>query len=371
MKKKNFEKEKKINFVKYIFSKRLEVLIFFVTSKCNSRCPGCFYWENLNQNQDLTLSEIKKISQNMPKFKHILFSGGEPFLREDLPEICNIFRRNNNIDSISIPTNGLLPKKIQETVEEILVKNPGLEVGVHFSLDGLKKTHDRLRGVKGNFEKVVESVKRINLLKEKYPLLSVTINTVISNKNHQELSNLINFVKTLDVGSHTFDFLRSPIKSGTGLKLPPIREINEINKLRIKTRKHYLKNKGFWRRFFSLGKEDYLIKSQMRVLEGKRLPYKCLAGEVGAVIHHDGSFGLCEVLAPIGDLRKKNYNFRKIWESKKARLQRRAIKKHQCDCTHVCFLSMAIDHSPLVVFFKMPLNYLLEKWKAKSLWSLS
>jgi len=357
MKTKFLQKLNRVAFITNIFNQDLNTLIFFITSRCNSRCLGCFNWKNLNQGNDLTLFEINKISKKMPKIKHILFSGGEPLLRTDLPEICQIFKKNNHIKSVSIPSNGLIPNLYQTIIRNILNKNPDLIVGIHFSLDGLKNTHDTLRGVPGNFEKLIESVKLTNKLKKKYPLLTVTINSVISNKNYQECANLIKFVKTLQVDSHTFDLLRGSIKPSVDLKLPPIEEIKKINELRIKTRKYYLRNANFWHRLFSISKEYYLIHSQMEVLKGRKIPFNCLAGRVAMVVNYDGKIALCEMLPFIGDLREENYDFKKVWNSKSAKMQRESIFNHQCDCTHICFLSLTIDHSPQTVFVKMPFRY--------------
>ena len=100
----------------------------------------------------------------------------------------------------------------------------------------------------------------------------------------------------------------------------------------------------------------------MLVLENKKWSFRCLAGNSFAIINHDGAVSLCELNVPVGNLRKEDYNFMKIWNNKKANQQRKMIKKHKCDCTHTCFLSGTIDHSPLVVFLKMPLNLLFRKW---------
>jgi len=348
----------RVNFVKNIFSHKLSTVIFFVTSKCNSKCQGCFYWQNLNKNKDLTLKEIEKIIRNIGDIDHVLFSGGEPFLREDLPVICSLFRQYNHMKSVSIPTNGLLTKTIPATIEKIIMANPELQVGVHFSLDGLAKTHDQLRGVSGNFNKVVRSIKSLTRLQKKYPNIDITVNTVISNKNYQELKNLVGFVKTLKIDSHTFDLLRTATKPSADLDLPPAASLSAINNLRIYTRKYYVKDKSFWQRLFSLSKEYYLIAEQVKVLNRKKLSQPCLAGQVTAVIHHDGKIGLCEKLPVIGDLRRHNYSFKAIWLSQKVNQQREIITQHQCDCSHWCFLSLTVDHTPLTVFMRMPLNLL-------------
>jgi MoaA/NifB/PqqE/SkfB family radical SAM enzyme len=353
------ETKRKLNFIKNIFNKDFQTLIFFVTSVCNSRCVGCFNWKNLNKKNDLSLEEIEKISLKMPCFKHILFSGGEPTLRKDLAEICKIFVKNNCINSISIPTNGLLPEKIYNVVKDVAEKNPSLGIGIHFSLDGMEKTHDYLRGVPGNFKKVQESVKKILELRKYFPQIEISVNTVISDKNYLELPELIEFVKKLGVNSHTFDLLRGEVKDGKVIGLPALEEIKRLNKLRIETRKYYLRNEGFVHRMFSMMKEYYLIKSQMRVLRGLKLNFKCLGGNVGAVMTADGKVGLCELLGNVGDLRKENYDFMKIWKGKLAQHQRKLIKEHKCDCTHTCFLSMSIDHYANIIFWKMPWYYFL------------
>ena len=94
----------------------LRVLTFFVTTTCNAKCETCFYADNLNDElvKLLSLDEIEQIARNMPRFNHLLFSGGEPVMRKELPEIASIFAKHSGICSIDMPTNGLLPKRVIE-----------------------------------------------------------------------------------------------------------------------------------------------------------------------------------------------------------------------------------------------------------------
>ena len=109
---------------------RLDTLILFVTSRCNSVCRTCFYWEELNQNGDLTFDEILRLSRTMPAFNEVWLSGGEPTLREDLPEIISAFHETNGIRSINFPTNGLLPERLVEQVNRISATCPGLRINL-------------------------------------------------------------------------------------------------------------------------------------------------------------------------------------------------------------------------------------------------
>src|SRR4029077_13976439 len=77
--------------------RKLNTIIFFVTSHCNATCETCFYWDELNQEGDLSWDEIVKLSESTPPFTDLWFSGGEPTLRRELPEIIDLFVRNNGV----------------------------------------------------------------------------------------------------------------------------------------------------------------------------------------------------------------------------------------------------------------------------------
>ena len=79
--------------------------LLFVTAACNFRCPFCCYADNLNQGGDLSLDQMKAIARTSGRFRNLLVSGGEPFLRKHLAEIFREFRRHCGIEIIEIPTN--------------------------------------------------------------------------------------------------------------------------------------------------------------------------------------------------------------------------------------------------------------------------
>ena len=97
-----------------IRKRKLNTIIFFVTSHCNATCDTCFYWDELNQKGDLSWAEIVRLSENTPPFTDLWFSGGEPTLRRELPEIIDLFVSKNGVSHINLPTNGLKPDRIVE-----------------------------------------------------------------------------------------------------------------------------------------------------------------------------------------------------------------------------------------------------------------
>ena len=56
-------------------------LILFINSLCNQTCEHCFYWRNLNRHDDLTVDEIRALSESLGRVENLNLSGGEPFLR--------------------------------------------------------------------------------------------------------------------------------------------------------------------------------------------------------------------------------------------------------------------------------------------------
>ncbi|MGH9601387.1 MAG: radical SAM protein, partial [Terriglobales bacterium] len=123
-----------LEYAKGIFRpKRLESVFLFVTSACNSLCRTCFYWDELNSGRDLTLAQIERLSQTAPQFDKLWLSGGEPFLRKELAEIIELFYANNGVRHVNLPTNGLLPAKVEAVVDRVLDRCPELTLDLNFS----------------------------------------------------------------------------------------------------------------------------------------------------------------------------------------------------------------------------------------------
>src|SRR3989338_8060205 len=110
-------------------------LIFFITSRCCNKYKTCFYWQDLNSAEnELKLDEIRKISSSLGSMGKVLITGGEPYLRTDLPEICKIFHDQNACKRFHIPTHGFNPDRISEMAEKILVNCPRAVTNFGFSI---------------------------------------------------------------------------------------------------------------------------------------------------------------------------------------------------------------------------------------------
>jgi len=145
-----------------------------ITENCNSKCLYCDQWRN-KKTSSLSYKQVKELYKKLLNagIDELLFSGGEPLMRDDLPDIIGLAKQKG-FKRVSITTNGLL---INENKLLILAKK-GLD-SMTISIDGDEKTNDFLRGVKGSYKK---NINNLELLNKNSQLIKIkkNIGTVLS-----------------------------------------------------------------------------------------------------------------------------------------------------------------------------------------------
>jgi MoaA/NifB/PqqE/SkfB family radical SAM enzyme len=187
----------------------LKDLRYEVTRWCNMSCPHCFAnsefktWQGKLLDQNV-LSQIIKDALEM-ELEKFSFTGGEP--------LSELYRISHAMQCLSgkgirtrIFTNGsLLDNRAMQVlkiagVDEIIV-----------SIDGLRKTHDEFRGMKGSFDKALHVLEEM----KKYKFTRVARVTVHSG-NYDEMPELMEkYILPLNLEKHNF---RSFNPTGRGLK---------------------------------------------------------------------------------------------------------------------------------------------------------
>jgi MoaA/NifB/PqqE/SkfB family radical SAM enzyme len=351
--------------------RKLNTIIFFVTSHCNATCETCFYWDELNEKGDLSWDEIVRLSDNTPPITDLWFSGGEPTLRRELPEIIDLFVRNNGVRYINLPTNGLKPHRIYEVAGHSLSRNQDLELHINIALDGLRESHDFMRGVPGNFEKALESARLLRKLKGAFGLrLIVNVNTVITRDNLDEILPLAELIRAERIADgHYFNLIRGDAKD-PGLKKVDREKLRKIYSALPDIQWSYAdgmfndRNRlvKWIKKAVYVGTLTFHHRTQFQNLEGSvRWPMACTAGETSAVIDYDGRVRACELRKPLGNLRDFGMNFNVFWESEARRREPQQIVCDQCWCTHVCFIHDSLRYSYRAMLSEVPKNYFLRK----------
>lgn len=132
-------------------------LILFINSLCNMKCEHCFYWQQLNQPDDLTFEELVALSEELGPIENLNLSGGEPFLRKEFGAICRQFIRRNGVKEIYVPTNAYFTGRTISAIRDVLQESSLKLFGVELSLDGMPAFHDEFRKTKDSFRKAMET----------------------------------------------------------------------------------------------------------------------------------------------------------------------------------------------------------------------
>lgn len=157
-----------------VADKQRPIIVWNCTRRCNLRCVHCYSNAgNQDSPEALTTREAKSLVRDLADFgvPALLFSGGEPLLREDIFELAD-FAVEQGIRA-ALSTNGtLITNEIAEKIRDVGFA----EVGI--SLDGVGKQNDRFRGKKGAYEAALQGIRNCVALGQRVSLrLTITRST--------------------------------------------------------------------------------------------------------------------------------------------------------------------------------------------------
>ncbi len=315
-------------------------LTFFVTARCNAKCKMCFYWKNLNKDtNELSLEEIRKISEKMGRLLWVVFTGGEPYLRNDLPEIVELFCKNCKPKFTTIATNGLLTDKITKATEKILKTCDNSKLRLKISLDGIGKEHDKIRGIENGYEKIMDTYKNLSELKNKYSNFDIGFTVTHSHFNEHNIKDIIDFTINSELFSANMPPSINLVRGCTREDESRLVSLEEC-----KSNMKYLERKlqDRYKRMDLVQKlliaDEYVGKEiALEIIERKVMVIPCYAGVLSIVITETGELHPCEILGKsLGNLRNNNYDPHQILNSEKANLVKKFITNYRCYCTHEC-----------------------------------
>lgn len=171
-----------------------------VTYRCSSRCRTCNIWQlSGTEGDELSLEEIRTIFNINREFlrdvRSIQITGGEPFLREDLPSIVSIIHGQLPRCTFWIPTNGMHPANVESATRQMLDILGRRGLGISVSIDGIDKTHDTMRGIRGSYSKALETLRKLSSMRGQYPELMLTVGITLTPENYTELGEVFNLVR--------------------------------------------------------------------------------------------------------------------------------------------------------------------------------
>ena len=155
----------------------------------------CDIWK-IKNSPELTLEDIAKLPDSL---RDVNLSGGEPFLRKDLPEIVAAVRQACPKARMVISTNGFLTPVIDKAMEKILKIAP--DIGVAVSIDGIGEMHNTVRGIPGGFDRCMETVR---VLKQK-GMTNLRLGFTITPENVEHFAKVYDLTRELGIEfTHSF-----------------------------------------------------------------------------------------------------------------------------------------------------------------------
>jgi MoaA/NifB/PqqE/SkfB family radical SAM enzyme len=319
----------------------LPIVVYSPTSRCNSRCSSCDYWRTDGAN-DLARGEVAALCQELATLqtKLVIFTGGEPLVREDVFELADLFRAQGV--TLHLLTSGLaLERHAQAVVERFSA--------VTISLDGhTPELYRNVRGVDG-LAAVERGVKRIKQLR---PALPVRARSTLHKQNFWALTELID--KAESMGLDQVSFLSADVTSTGSFGR---------NSLRVESNAHGLLLDGAEVDEFERVIEKALVSRADAFRHGKvaerddrlrrlaryygahlqRGPFPrvdCNAPWASAVIESDGTLRPCFFQPPVGNVRSKS--LRALLDDEMVSFRRRL--NVGCDATcQRCVCSLRVD----------------------------
>jgi radical SAM protein with 4Fe4S-binding SPASM domain len=163
-----------------------------LTFKCQNDCVHC-YAGGPHETAELTTSQWKEVIDRLSQIGVFIltFTGGEPTLREDLPELLHYAQAKGMVTGLITNGRKLKDKEYVKTLEEA-----GLDF-VQITLESHKpKIHDLMTAAKGSWKETVVGIK--NAVRSQ---IYVTTNTTLSKYNAPEFLRTIDYVKELGVAA--------------------------------------------------------------------------------------------------------------------------------------------------------------------------
>jgi MoaA/NifB/PqqE/SkfB family radical SAM enzyme len=284
----------------------LPILLYAPTSRCNSRCVSCEYWRT-DGSTDLRRNEVAALCQDLRalKTKLVVFTGGEPLVREDVFELADLFRAQGVM--LHLLTSGLALERHAEAVAERFA-------AVTISLDGhTPELYRSVRGVDG-LGAVERGVRR---LRELRPELPVRARSTLQQRNFRALPDLID--KAAAMGLDQISFLTADVSSdafGRGaLNMAPnphglLLDSAEVDEFERVIEKALVSRASAFRQGRVAERGERLRKlSRYYRAHQDRGPFPevhCNAPWSSAVVESNGTVRPCFFQPPVGSLREKS-----------------------------------------------------------------
>lgn len=291
-----------------------------VTYRCNARCTMCNRYKAPSKpEEEISIETIKKL----PQMYFTNITGGEPFIREDLPDIVRELYKKS--DRIVISTNGFFSDRIIKLCEEFP------NVGIRISIEGLEDTNNKIRGLDDGFNRGYSTLKK--LVEMKHP--DVGFGMTVQDANAKDLVPLYDLSNELNMEFATASLHNSfyfvEVKNIIHDRLMVAKEFEKlINKLLNSN-----SPKKWFRAYFNHGLINYIF-GQKRLLPCDMAFDTFFIDPYGDVMPCNGT----KEKEVMGNLNTQTWD--ELWNSKQAEKVRNKVRHCDRQCWMIGSVSPAM-----------------------------
>ncbi len=324
-------------------------LVVSVSFRCNSRCKTCGVWRK--SSDDMVLEEWDQVFSRLGRQPvYLTFTGGEPFLRPDLAELVASAYRHCRPTVITIPTNGLLTRRVVDQVAHMCRLAPHTQIGINLSLDEVGERHDEIRQVAGNWDRAMETWRQLKALQKQQANLVLTTHTVISRFNIDRFQEIYSGLQPMEPDSYITEVAEERVELDTmDWQITPSPQDYAPVADFLSRQAREKPARGLARITQAFRAEYYQLAK--RILFERRQTIPCYAGWASGHIAPNGDvWGCCVRAEPVGNLRDTDYDLRPIWFGERMETLRRSIRAMECACpmANASYANMLL-HRPTVL----------------------
>jgi MoaA/NifB/PqqE/SkfB family radical SAM enzyme len=263
---------------------------------------------------------------------------------------------------------------VYDVVDRALGNNPQIDLYLNIALDGYGETHDRIRGVPGNWDKALECIESLYPLKEKYTdRFRLNVNTVVCAENYTEIEMLSEFMwDNYRLDGQYFNIIRGETlvgrtdqTSATGSFAGHVRARFETHQALRRTNVCRRRRRQAFCEECRLRRDDHhSLPHAARKLSATNTMAVSMHGRRNdAVIDYNGDVRACELREKFASLADFDYDFGALWAQTSARRNSRD-RRRQSVLVHARLLHSRLD-APFASrqLYDVPKNYLTrESW---------
>lgn len=284
-----------------------------LTYRCPMRCKMCNIWKYpTDKKEEIKAEDLR----SLPRLKFINLTGGEPFIREDLPEIVEECYRHT--DRIVISTSGWFSDRV------IALAKRFPKIGIRISIEGLSQKNDELRGREGGFDKGLSTL----LTLQKMGVKDIGFGCTVSNYNSKDMLHLYQLSRSLGLEFATASFHNSYYFHKEDNVVTNKEEVISDFEQLIEWQLQEKHPKSWFRAFLNMGLINYI--------EGNRRMLPCEAGSANFFIDPWGEIYPCNGMEEkywkesMGNIHDADFNT--IWNSEQAEKVRAMVRRCPKNC---------------------------------------